>query len=252
MRGRALNTLSDLRVKIFGDGADAASIAVLASNPLIKGFTTNPTLMRAAGVRDYRDFAREAVKAADGKPISLEVISDDFATMADEAREVASWGANVVVKIPITDTRGRSSARIIEELARNGVRLNITALTTTRQVREVAALISKAPNGYVSIFAGRIADTGRDPQPVMAEAVNELRRFRNVELIWASPRELLNVFQAEAVGCHVITLTNDLLKKVPLIGKDLDEYSLETVRMFYEDARASGLKIRIAEANLAR
>jgi transaldolase len=208
--------------------------------------------MRAAGVRDYRDFARSAVSAAAGKPISLEVISDDFKTMAEEAREVASWGANVVVKIPITDTRGRSSAPIIEELARSGVRLNVTALTTNRQLREVAALISLGPTGYVSIFAGRIADTGRDPQPLMAEAVKELRQFPNVELIWASPRELLNVFQAEAVGCHVITLTNDLLKKLPLIGKDLDEYSLETVKMFYEDARTSGLTIRIAEADLAR
>ncbi len=242
-----MTDLDRLRVRIFGDGADITSIRDLAADPRISGFTTNPTLMRAAGVTDYPVFGRHATEAAAGKPISFEVISDDFATMTEEAREIASWGTNVFAKIPITDTAGRSTATVIERLAREGVRVNVTAMMTVSQVEHIAPILGHGPDAFVSIFAGRIADTGRDPMPVMRSAVEVLRAYPNVRLIWASPRELLNIFQADQVGCHVITATPDLLKKLPLVGKDLNEYSLETVEMFYSDARRSGLKLPVRE-----
>lgn len=241
-----------LKIAIFADGADLAGIQRLANDPLIRGFTTNPTLMRAAGVDDYRGFAKRALAACRDKPISFEVIADDFATMEAEARELASWANNVVVKIPITDTQGRPSTALIDRLARDGVCLNATALMTLDQVNSVATLLAQAPSAFVSVFAGRIADSGIDPTPIMRSAVEALRPYPNVKLIWASPREVLNVVQADAVGCHVITMTNDLLKKLPLLGKDLNEYSLETVRMFYDDARKSGITIPIREVAAAQ
>ncbi len=244
--------VSRLRVKLFGDGADVASIRALAADPRIAGFTTNPTLMRSAGVTDYAAFGKDAVAASAGKPISFEVISDDFAAMAREARALASWGPNVYVKIPVTDTQRHSSAAVIEELAREGVRINVTALMTLAQVKEIAPRLAQSPSAIISVFAGRIADTGRDPMPVMKAAVELLRPYPNIELLWASPRELLNVFQADAVGCHIITATPDLLKKLQLVNKDLDEYSLETVKMFYDDARKSGFVIPVPEVVAAR
>jgi transaldolase len=247
-----MTTFGPLRVAIFADGADLASIERLAADPLIKGFTTNPTLMRAAGIDDYRAFARRALAACVDKPISFEVIADDFATMEAEAKELASWGRNVIVKIPITDTRGHPSTALIDRLARAGVSLNATALMTLEQVNSVARLLAQAPRAFVSVFAGRIADSGRDPMPIMRAAVEALRPYPNVQLIWASPREVLNVVQADAVGCHVITITNDLLKKLPTLGKDLNEFSLETVRMFYDDAKKSGITIPIREVAAAQ
>jgi len=244
--------VSRLRIKLFGDGADVASIRALAADPRIAGFTTNPTLMRAAGVTDYAAFGKDAVVGAAGKPISFEVISDDFTAMAQEARALASWGPNVYVKIPVTDTQRRSSAAVIERLAGEGVRINVTALMTLSQVKEVASRLAKSPSAVISVFAGRIADTGRDPMPVMKAAVELLRPYPNIELLWASPRELLNIFQADAVGCHIITATPDLLKKLQLVNKDLDEYSLDTVKMFYDDAQKSGFVIPVQEVVAAR
>jgi transaldolase len=231
---------ADLKVKIFADGADRAGMLDLYRNPLVKGFTTNPTLMHAAGVTDYEAFAREIVEAIPDRPISLEVFSDDFAEMEVQARRIASWGEHIYVKIPVTNTQGESSIPLIRTLARAGVKQNVTALMTLKQVRDVAAALGSGPAACVSVFAGRIADTGRDPVPIMAAAVELLGMYPHVELIWASPRELLNIFHAEQVGCHIITVTHDLFKKLALLGKDLDEYSLDTVKMFRNDAvRAS-------------
>ena len=229
-----------LRVKIFADGADLAGMIEMARKPYVAGLTTNPTLMRKAGVTDYRAFARQVLLAIADKPISFEVFSDDFDDMERQANEIASWGENVYVKIPVTNTRGEPACGLVRRLARAGVRQNVTALTTLAQVRDVSEALAGGPGGYVSVFAGRVADTGRDPVPMMAASVEMLRPYVNQELIWASPRELLNVFQADAVGCHVITVTHDLLKKLPRVGKDLEQYSLETVRMFHDDAKAAG------------
>jgi transaldolase len=239
-RGNAMTSLAALTVKIFADGADGASMLELARHPLIKGFTTNPTLMRKAGITDYEAFAREILRAIPDRPISFEVFSDDFAEMARQARTIAAWGDNVYVKIPVTNTRGEPSAKLIQELAQVGLKLNVTAVLTLEQVRAVSAALAGGPPACVSVFAGRIADTGRDPVPLMAAAVELVRLAPNVELIWASPRELLNVFHAEAIGCHIITATPDILKKLPLVGKDLNEYSLDTVKMFREDAVKAG------------
>lgn len=239
-------TVSDvrsLRVKLFADGAEVAVIAKLAANPLIKGFTTNPTLMRKAGVSDYRAFACEVLPLVGARPISFEVFSDDFVEMGEQALEIASWGRNVFVKIPVTNTRGEFSGPLISRLTAASVQVNVTALLTVDQVRRVAGCLSPSVPSFVSVFAGRIADTGRDPVPLMAEAVDALRRLPPAELIWASPRELLNVIQADSVGCHVITATNDVLSKLPLIGKDLDEFSLDTVKMFRQDAITAGYTI---------
>ena len=238
-----MKSLSELKVKIFADGADKPGMLEMYRNPIIRGFTTNPTLMRKAGVWDYEAFAREVLALIPDRPISLEVLADEFSEMEDQARTIADWGDNVFVKIPITNTKGASSVELVHRLSRDGIKVNVTALLTLNQVREVtAALTGRAP-ANVSVFAGRMADTGRDPVPVMAAAVEMLRKVPNAELIWASPRELLNIFQADAVGCHIITATNDILKKLTLLGKDLSEYSLETVKMFYLDAVASGFAL---------
>jgi transaldolase len=238
-----LSQLNDLKVKIFADGADLAGMLALYKNPLIKGFTTNPTLMNQAGVKDYSEFARTLLRAVPNRPISFEVFADDFEEMEWQALEIASWGSSVVVKIPVTNTRGESSGALIQRLARAGVRVNVTAIMTLEQVREVAGCLREARHSYISVFAGRVADTGRDPVPHMAEAVRILRAYPQVELIWASPRELLNIFQADGIGCHVITVTHDVLKKLQLVGKDLARYSLETVEMFFNDAQKAGLRL---------
>ena len=229
-----------MRVKIFADGADKTGILEMYRNPLIKGFTTNPTLMRKAGVSDYQAFALDILRAIPDRPISFEVFSDDFTEMACQARKIAGWGENVYVKIPVTNTQGESSAKLVHDLAREGVKLNVTALTALDQVREMSAALAGGPPAIVSVFAGRVADTGRDPVPHMAAAVECVRSHPNIELIWASTRELLNIFQADAIGCHIITVTEDILKKLNLIGKDLHEYSLDTVKMFHDDAMKAG------------
>jgi transaldolase len=236
-------TVSGLRVKIYADGADRSAMLEMYANPHIAGFTTNPTLMRKSGVIDYRAFAREILELIPDRPISFEVFADDFAGMERQAAEIASWGENVLVKVPITNTRGESSARLLRRLARDGIRVNVTALLTLEQVRKASECLADGPLAKISVFAGRIADTGHDPVPLMAAAVELLRPYPNLQLIWASPRELLNVFQAEAIGCHIITATPDILRKLDLIGKDLQEYSLDTVKMFYEDARKAGYRL---------
>jgi transaldolase len=212
-------------------------------NPAIQGFTTNPTLMRKAGISDYEAFARDILAAIPDRPISLEVFSDDFQEMEQQARAIANWGDNVYVKIPITNTKGELSTEVVRRLNGDGVKINVTALLTLDQVRSVTESLIGGTPVCVSIFAGRIADTGRDPVPIMASAVEILKEIPNAELIWASPRELLNVFQADAIGCHIITATNDILKKIELVGKDLSDYSLDTVKMFYSDATASGFTL---------
>jgi transaldolase len=229
-----------LRVRIFADGADRAGMLDMARRPFIAGLTTNPTLMRKAGVSDYRAFARDLLSVIRDKPVSFEVFCDDFSEMERQAREIASWGDNVYVKIPVTNCQGEASYALVRRLAKAGVKQNVTALTTLSQVRDVSAALGGATDSYISVFAGRVADTGRDPVPIMAAAVEAMQPFPNQQLIWASPRELLNIFQADAIGCHIITVTNDLLKKLELVGKDLAEYSLETVKMFYHDAKAAG------------
>jgi transaldolase len=238
-----MTTLADLKVKIFADGADRGGMLELYSNPMIKGFTTNPTLMRSAGIADYEAFARDIVRAIPDRPISLEVFSDDFAEMEAQARRIKSWGENVYVKIPVTNTRGESAVPLIRSLAGAGVKQNVTALMTLAQVRDVVEALRSGPSACVSVFAGRVADTGRDPVPLMAAAVAMLAPYPQLELIWASPRELLNIFHADAVGCHIITVTHDLLKKLALVGKDLDEYSLDTVKMFRNDAVKAGFRL---------
>lgn len=246
-----MTSVAGLRVKIFADGADLTTIIRRSRDPLIRGFTTNPTLMRTAGVTDYRAFAREVLAAVPDRPVSFEVFADDLAEMERQALEIAGWGSNVYVKIPVTNTHGVLTHELLRRLSRAGVRVNVTAVMTVDQVRGAAACLAGGLPGFVSLFAGRVADTGRDPVPVMAAAVEALRPYSNVELIWASPRELLNVFQADAVGCHVITVTDDLLAKLPLVGKDLDEYSLETVRGFYEDGQRAGYQLAQPEAAAA-
>jgi transaldolase len=238
-----MTLLKELKIKLFADGADKAGILELYRNPSIKGFTTNPTLMRQAGITDYRGFARGILEVIRDRPISFEVFSDDFVQMERQAREIASWGSNVFVKIPITNTAGESSLGLVRTLARSGVQLNVTALMTLEQVRDCALALAGGPPSFVSVFAGRIADTGRDPLPLMAAAVELLRLSPQAELIWASPREVLNVYQADAVGCHVITATFDILKKLKLEGKDLTEYSLDTVKMFRRDAVEAGFEL---------
>lgn len=238
-----MKTLPELQVKIFADGADLTGIREMKAKPWIRGFTTNPTLMRKAGVTDYSGFARQVIAEVPDRPVSFEVFADEFAEMRREALEIANWGDNVYVKIPVTNTRRKSSVDLIRELAGSGVKLNITALLTVDQVREVVPALAGGPGGFISVFAGRIADTGRDPIPIMTSALELLRSCKNLELIWASPREVLNVFHADSIGCHIITVTNDLLRKVDLIGKDLGEYSLDTVKMFYEDGRKAGFEL---------
>jgi transaldolase len=237
-----IGELSSLRTKVFADGADRKTIAELCANPIVKGFTTNPTMMRSAGVSDYETFAREVLGAIGNRPISFEVLSDDSAEMERQARKIGAWGANVFVKIPITNTRGEPMSPLIERLAGDGVQLNITALMTLAQVAQARDALRSAP-AFISLFAGRIADTGTDPVPIVRDAVAMLAGRPNIELIWASPREVLNLFHADSAGCHVITMTHDLLKKLPIVGKDLDEYSLDTVKMFYEDGARANLRL---------
>jgi transaldolase len=238
-----MKTVPELTVKLFADGADKAAMLALYANPLIRGFTTNPTLMRKAGVADYEAFARDILATIHDRPISFEVFADEFDEMERQAHKIAAWGANVYTKIPVTNTRCEPSLNLIRRLTRAGIKLNVTALLTLDQVRAVAEALAGGAPACVSVFAGRIADTGRDPVPIMREAVEILRPHPQMELIWASPRELLNIFQADAIGCHIITATPDILHKLPLVGKDLAEYSLDTVKMFYEDARKSGFAL---------
>jgi transaldolase len=238
-----MGAIENLKVKIFADGADLAGMKEMYADPMIKGFTTNPTLMRKAGVQDYKMFAHQVLEAIPDRPISFEVFADDFDEMERQALEIASWGKCVSVKIPVTNTKNQFAGPLIERLSKAGVALNVTALTTLDQVRSVTERLAPDTPAIISVFAGRIADTGRDPVPLMAEAVKIMRAKPKAELIWASPRELLNIFQADLVGCHIITATNDILKKLSLVGKDLEHYSLETVQMFYKDAQAAGYKI---------
>ncbi|MEO8702108.1 MAG: transaldolase [Kofleriaceae bacterium] len=238
-----MTAVADLKVKIFADGADVKGMIEMYGKPFIKGFTTNPTLMRKAGITDYRAFAREVLTAIPDRPISFEVFSDDFAEMERQAREIAGWGKNVNVKIPVTNTQGEPAYKLIQTLARAGIALNVTAVFTLEQVRDVVAHLDPKTPAYVSVFAGRIADTGRDPMPLMAAAHALVHTLPHAELIWASPRELLNVFHANMVGCDIITVTNDVLAKLTNVGKDLAQFSLETVQMFRTDAVKAGFEL---------
>jgi transaldolase len=235
-----MKRVDQLSVKIFADGADLAGMLDMYRQPFIHGFTTNPTLMRRAGITDYRAFAKQVLAAIPDRPISFEVFSDEFAEMDRQAREIASWGANVYVKIPVTNTRGESTCDLVKRLSHAGVKLNVTALLSLAQVRDVVAAVAGGAPSCISVFAGRVADTGYDPVPLMTAAVEMLRMAPEAELIWASPRELLNIFQADAIGCHIITVTNDILKKLSNVGRDLEDYSLDTVKMFDTDAKAAG------------
>jgi transaldolase len=238
--------LEQLKIKIFADGADLKAMLEAAANPLVKGFTTNPTLMRQAGVDNYKAFAFEVLRAISDRPISFEVFADDFPTMEAQGREIASWGDNVYVKVPVTNTKGEFAGALIDRLARAGVKLNVTAIMTPEQIKGVAEALSPHVPAIVSVFAGRIADTGRDPIPYMREALQLLAHRPKAELLWASPREVLNVYQADEMGCHIITVTNDLIKKLALCGKDLNSYSLDTVAMFYNDAVKAAFSIPVA------
>ena len=236
-------SVSTLKIKLFADGAGKAGMLEMHANPLIQGFTTNPTLMNKAGINDYEAFARDILAAIPDRPISLEVFADDEPEMERQARQIATWGPNVYVKIPVTNTRRESTSALVRKLSHEGVKLNVTAILTLEQVRTVVDVLAGGAPSNVSVFAGRIADTGRDPVPIMAACVEMLKPHAQMELIWASPRELLNVFQADAIGCHIITATNDILKKLSLVGKDLADYSLDTVKMFASDAAKSGFAL---------
>lgn len=238
-----MTSLERLKIRIFADGADLASMLELYGRPYIKGLTTNPTLMRKAGVLSYRAFARDVLAAIRDKPVSFEVLADDFESMERQALEIAGWADNVYVKIPVTNTRRASSRALIKRLADRQVKLNVTAITTLEQIRDILPALNPATPSFVSVFAGRIADTGRDPLPVMAQAARMLSENPAAELMWASSRELLNIFQADSVGCAVITVTRDILDKLTLIGYDLAEYSLDTVKMFRDDAQGAGFSL---------
>ena len=238
-----MKSVSELRVQVFADGADKASMLELYRQPYIKGFTTNPTLMRKAGITDYERFALDILQHIPDRPISFEVFADDEPEMERQARKIGSWGSNVYVKLPITNTKGEFAGPLVTKLAAEGFKLNVTALLTLAQVRDIVPCLEGTPASYVSVFAGRIADTGVDPLPLMTASVEFLKLNPNLELIWASPRELLNIFQADAIGCQVITVTHDTLKKLSLVGKDLTDYSLDTVKMFYADGLKAGFKL---------
>jgi transaldolase len=235
--------LKEFKIKLYADGADLNGMIEVYNEGLVSGFTTNPTLMKKAGVKNYEEFARAALKAIPDLPISFEVFSDDLSGMEREARKIAGWGDNVYIKIPVTNTRGESTALLVKKLSHDGLQLNVTAILTIEQVQQVSRALSLSTPSIVSVFAGRIADTGRDPVPLMKEAVGILKSNTKSELLWASTRELLNLAQAESCGCHIITITNDILKKVPMLRKDLKELSLDTVKMFYNDAQGAGYKI---------
>ena len=238
-----MKKVEDLKVQIFADGADKTGMLEMYAKPYIKGLTTNPTLMKKVGITDYRAFCKDILTHIKDKPLSFEVFSDDFAEMERQAMEIASWGSNVYVKIPVTNTKKETCYALVKKLGTQKVKMNVTAIMTMTQVRDVVAELNPNVPSYVSVFAGRIADTGRDPVPMMAAAVEMLKVAPAAELIWASPRELLNIFQADEVGCQVITVTNDILKKLSLVGYDLDTYSLDTVKMFYNDALVAGIKL---------
>ena len=238
-----MTPIERLSVRIFADGADLAGMIDMSRRPYISGFTTNPTLMRKAGITDYQRFAREALAAIPDRPISFEVLSDELSEMERQAMEIAGWGSQVYVKIPVTNTCRQPTYDLVRRLSAAGVKVNVTALMTLPQVRAVADAVSEGAPSCISVFAGRIADTGRDPVPMMAAAVELLKVAPGAELIWASPRELLNVFQADAIGCHIITVTNDILNRFSLVGRDLDQFSLDTVRMFYDDATKAGFRL---------
>jgi transaldolase len=238
-----VRSISELKIKLFADGADRAQIVAAQANPLISGFTTNPTLMHAAGVRDYEAFAHEVLEVVTERPISFEVFADEFCEMERQAHKIASWAENVYVKIPVTNTRRESAMELVHRLSHSGVKVNVTAMLTLDQVRDASAALGGGAPAVVSVFAGRIADTGHDPVPLMADAVKLVSAYPNVELLWASPRELLNIFQANDIGCHIITATDSVLSKLKTVGKDLDDYSLETVLMFHTDAARSGYQL---------
>lgn len=235
--------LDSISTKIFADGADLDGILRLSADPMIKGFTTNPTLMWKAGLTDYADFAQRLLEQIRDKPISFEVFADDEAEMRRQAKKLAAWGENVYVKIPITTTSGESMAPLVRELSEDGVQVNVTALFTTAQVELITSAVADGAPSCISVFAGRIADAGVDPLPVMRRAVDIMADAPRSELIWASPREVLNLVQADQVGCHIITMTHDLLPKVKSLGKDLEQFSLETVQMFHRDAAAAGFTL---------
>ncbi len=235
--------LDKISTRIFADGADLDGILTLAADPRVQGFTTNPTLMRKAGLTDYAEFARRLLEHVTSHPISFEVFADDLGGIERQARLIASWGENVYVKIPVTTTRGESLASLVRELSEDSVKVNVTALFTTAQVELITAAVEHGAPSYISVFAGRIADAGVDPMPIMARSVEIMAQARRSELIWASPREVLNLVQADRVGCHIITFTHDLLKKLDCLGKGLEQYSLETVRMFHDDAAAAGFAL---------
>lgn len=246
-----MSNISQLKTKIFADGADLKSIVALSKDPMVKGFTTNPSLMRKDGVTDYENFARTLLAEVPHHPISFEVFADDFNEMEAQAREIASWGSNVYVKIPVTNTKRQSAAKLIAKLSSEGIPLNVTAILTLDQVKEVGNALHANTKAVVSVFAGRIADTGRDPMPLMRESAKILQSKPKAELLWASSRELLNIFHANETGCHIITVTYDMLKKLNLVGKDLADYSLETVEMFYRDAKSAGFTINIRNKTTA-
>jgi transaldolase len=235
--------IQNLEVKIFADGADINEMKEMNANPIIRGLTTNPTLMKKAGISNYAEFAKEVLNIVKEKPISFEVFSDDLEVMKLQALKIASWGDNVYVKIPVTNSKGVSTHNIVKELVNHKVKVNITAVMTLQQVDLISKCLNPEIPSYVSIFAGRIADTGVDPVKIMVEAISILSSIKSSELIWASPRELLNIFQASEIGCHIITATTDILRKLSLVGFDLDQYSLETVKMFYKDAVESKFNI---------
>ena len=236
-------TRDDFKIKIFADGADINGMKEMYKSGYVSGFTTNPSLMKKAGVLNYETFALEVVKEITNLPLSFEVFSDDFETMEKEARKIGSWANNIYVKIPVTNTKGESSVRLIKKLSAEGFKLNITAILTINQVEQVVKALTPGSGAYISVFAGRIADTGVNPIPIMKQAVDICRSVEGVESLWASTRELLNIFQAQDCGVDIITVTNDILKKMPLVGKDLTELSLDTVKMFHDDAKGLGYKI---------
>jgi transaldolase len=242
-------SIENLKIKIFADGADLNGMLEMHEKPYIKGLTTNPTLMRKAGISDYKSFAIEVLSQIKEKPISFEVFSDELAEMKRQAMEISSWGENVYVKIPITNTKGESTKSVVRVLVEKGIKVNVTAIFTPEQVRDVVAELDPSVSSFISVFAGRIADTGRDPITVMGESLQLISDCASAELIWASPRELLNVFQAAEIGCHIITATSDILNKLTLVGKDLTDYSLETVKMFHTDALNAGFSLHSDSPN---
>lgn len=237
-----MKSYKDLKIKIFADGANVDEMKRVYSEGLVKGFTTNPTLMKKDGVTDYVSFAKDVLSVIKDLPISFEVFSDDFETMEKQARLIGSWGENVYIKIPVTNTKAEKSDKLINKLSGDGLKLNITAILTVKQTEEVMEAVSGDTKSIISVFAGRIADTGKDPVPIMMKCKEAVSRNKNAELLWASSRELLNIIHAENCGCDIVTVTNDIIKKLPMIGKDLDELSLDTVKMFYNDAAAAGYK----------